>query len=303
MSKSRVETPPTDDLGLLQQLLTTQPPSQSRIGRSKQLRSLNQQRSIALKGYRFRGLFDIFLVHTERILFLFVIGFFGFWLYNGYIQDWIYSLRHQPAVQVAWSQIQPGASAAELDAALGQNLPYVPNIGAPPARPPDYLVPAQAFVLPPVPTPEPADPRPVRMLVPKMQLDSPVKEVFLQAGVWEVADYAVGYHHGTAMPGTGNTVMAGHAGFRGGVFARLGELAIGDDVYLETAQTRFHYQVAQVFSVWPNQVEVMYPTEDVQVTMITCTAWDTQRLIVIAKLVDQAPLSSNVGGGESRGSS
>jgi sortase A len=221
--------------------------------------------------------------------------FFGYWLFDGFVRDWWHA-RQQPTVNpIAWDQVQPGASAAELDAALGGSLPFV--VQAAPAPPVDYMIPAQVFDLPATPTPPPADPRPTRMIVGRMQLDSAINEVFLHDGVWEVAEYAVGYHHGTALPGTGNTVLAGHAGFRGGVFARLHELALGDDIYIDTANTRFHYRVVSTFSVGPEQVEVMYPTSTAQITMITCTAWDTQRLIVVAELVDQAPLSSSVGGG------
>lgn len=295
----------SNDLSLLRDLLQAAPPDHARSWRPAQLRSLNQQRALALKGYRFRGLLDRLLFWFERILLMIVLGFFGYWLYDSVGRDWWYTRQQPPTAVVRWEQLEPGASAAEIDRVLGSSLPYVAAAGALPAALPDYLVPAQQFVLPPsapTPTPAPADPRPLRMIVRAMELDSPVKEVFLREGVWEVADYAVGYHNGTAYPGSGNTVMAGHAGLRGGVFARLSNLKPGDDIYVETAQTRFHYQVSGMRSVWPDQVDVMYPTSQAILTMITCTAWDTQRLVVTAHLVDQAPLSSNGGGGELRGS-
>ena len=316
MPEAQNTNPSTDDMGFLQDLLTSQPPEHSGIRRAKKLRSLHEQRSLALGGYRFRTIVDRILVRTERMLVLAVMGFFLFWLYDGYGRDWLYRLRNPPQQVVQWEQIQPGTSAADLDRALGQNLPFVERSGAPPPRPPDYLVPAQSFSVnvptqllqeslteaAAAPLSELVNSRPVQMYIPAIQLHSSVIEVFLENGVWQVADYAVGYHHGTAAPGSGNTVMAGHAGFRGGVFARLGELTPGTDIYIETAHTRFHYQVTRVWSVWPHDVEVMYPTSQAQVTLITCTAWDTQRLVVIAELVDQAPLSAHVGGGESRGS-
>lgn len=236
-----------------------------------------------------------------------LIGFFGFWVYDFYVRDWLHKLQNPattPAVD--WSQIQPGASAAEIDRVLGSRLPSVAPAQAKVdvAQAPDYLVPAQKFVLPPTlptATPAPLDQTPLFIYIPALELTSPIKEVFLREDGWEVADYAVGYHHGTAHPGTGNTVTAGHAGLRGGVYARLPELQIGNDIYVDTASTRFHYQVSEIVSVWPTQVEVMYPTAEPILTMITCTAWDTQRLVVKANLVDQTPLSSKVGGGESRG--
>lgn len=294
-----VVTPQQDEFDateLLQTLLDVTPPvTKPTLRRPAQLRSLQQERKTALAGYRFRTFLDPVLWYAERILFVLLIGFFGYWLYDGYGRDWWHQRQQAPTAVVAWEQIQPGASAAEIDRMLGKQLPVVaPNIPVPLAQSPDYLAPAHEFVLlppTPTPTPNPLDIIPVHIVVPVMQLDSPVKEVYLREGTWEVADYAVGYHHGTAIPGTGNTVLAGHAGFRGGVFARLNELSVGDDIYLDTNTTRFHYQVSAIRNVWPDQVEVMYPTAETQITMITCTAWDTQRLVVIAQLVDQAPRS------------
>jgi sortase A len=296
----------TDDLSLLQDLLQAAPSEHSRSRRPAQLRSLQQQRTVALRSYRFRGILDQVLFRFERMLMIVVFGFFAYWLFNGPGRDWWYARQHPAAPVADLAQFKPGASAAEINALLvGSSLPYVASAGAAPAAPPDYLIPAQQFILPPViptATPEPSDPTPLYIYVPAMELASPVTEVFLREGVWEVADYAVGYHHGTAYPATGNTVMAGHAGIRGGVFARLPELKLGDDIYIETAQTRFHYRVSGIQNVQPTQVEIMYPTAESILTMITCTAWDTQRLVVTAHLVDQSPLSSKGGGGESRGS-
>lgn len=279
------------------------PAAQRAAHRPAQLRSLKQQRSTTLRGYRFRTVLDRLLVRAERLLMIVVVVFFGYWLYDGYGRDWWHARLNAAPVQVDWDYIPQGASAAEIEVAFGGHLPSSPASNIAPMSQPDYMVPAYQLELPPIPTAIPADPRPVRMIVPAMEVDSPVAEVFLRDGVWEVADYAVGYHHGTAPPGSGNTVLAGHAGFRGGVFARLPQLRIGDDVYLETSSIRYHYQVDGIQSVWPNQVEVMYPTADPILTMITCTAWDTQRLVVTARLIDQATLGASVEGGEPRGSS
>lgn len=135
------------------------------------------------------------------------------------------------------------------------------------------------------------DPHPQRLLIPAIGVDTVVQEVFIADGVWQVADYAAGYHHGSALPGeTGNVVMAGHAGLRGAVFRDLGTLAPGDVVLVDAGTWRHHYQVRQRLSVWPTQIEVMEPTPTPVLTLITCTAWDTQRLVVIADLIDSRPL-------------
>ena len=120
----------------------------------------------------------------------------------------------------------------------------------------------------------------------------PVYEVFQRDDGWEVAEYAAGFHNGTALPGTvGNSVFSGHAGLRGAVFKDLGRLKPGDDVIVETGGWRYVYRVRGSLSVWPNQIEVMDQTPTPVLTLITCTNWDTQRLVVVADLVDARPLS------------
>jgi sortase A len=156
-----------------------------------------------------------------------------------------------------------------------------------PATPvPDYISPRALRVSPVF-----SEQRPQRLIIPAIELDTPVKEVYIQDGIWQVADYAAGYHHGSAFPGEpGNTVIAGHAGLRGAVFRSLGTLRAGDDVLLDAGGNRYRYRVREQLSVWPTQTEVMRPTETPVLTLITCTAWDTQRLVVIADLVDTHPL-------------
>jgi sortase A len=176
-------------------------------------------------------------------------------------------------------------------------LPFVPPgmteaADAPDARRvPDYLAPAHVPIVPLA-----ADQRPQRLLIPRLDLSTPIKEVYIQDGVWQVADYAAGYHHGSALPGeAGNMVMAGHAGLHGAIFRSLGTLRSGDDVLVDAGGWRYRYQVREQMSVWPTQVDVMEPTATPVLTLITCTAWDTKRLVVIADLVDSRPLEGNVG--------
>lgn len=285
---------PDDDSTFLAGLLMAsgvEPSQPARQLRPAALRTKEQLRREALSGYRFRTRFDYLLIRLERILFIAIIGFFAWWLADGYGRDMLHRLRQPARPPVNLESVVPGASAAELTTQLGESLPYIRTSDVT-ARPPDYLIPAQSFplLLAPTPTPQPADPRPFRLIVPAMNLDTPVHEVFLENGIWQVAEYAAGYHHGTALPGEGNTVLAGHAGIRGAVFARLGDLKPGDDVYLDAGTTRYHYRVRSSRNVWPHEVQVMYPTAEPIVTMITCTAWDTQRLVVVAELLDTAPL-------------
>ncbi|MER3419180.1 MAG: hypothetical protein C4290_01050 [Chloroflexota bacterium] len=140
---------------------------------------------------------------------------------------------------------------------------------------------------------------PVRLVIPAIALDARVVEVgiVLEDGkpVWETAAFAVGYHRGTALPGEkGNTVMAGHisspVSHKGDVFRRLPELRIGDHVEIYTADRRLTYEVTEIRVVSPTAVEVMDPTPDATLTLITCypDRIYTKRLVVVAKLVPPA---------------
>ncbi len=149
--------------------------------------------------------------------------------------------------------------------------------------------------LPAIPRPE----LPTRLVIPAIALDARVVEVgiVIEDGkpVWETAAFAVGYHRGTALPGEkGNTVMAGHisspVSHKGDVFRRLPELRIGDRVEVYTAARRVTYEVMEIRVVSPTAVEVMDPTPDATLTLITCypDRVYTQRLVVVAKLVPPA---------------
>jgi sortase A len=99
--------------------------------------------------------------------------------------------------------------------------------------------------------------------------------------------------HGTALPGEqGTMALAGHAGLRGGVFRDLGALQLGDDVVVDAGGWRYRYRIRESFRVWPTQTDVLAPSADQSLILITCTNWDTQRLIVRADLVESKPIPS-----------
>jgi len=286
------------DDGLLHALLGAELPSRGATLAPAQLRSTAEQRRIALRPFKLRTWVDKALHRLEQGLVVAAVLVFGYWLYDGPVRDWM----HQRSVAVAEARsvprptpalripdTAPPAVAAQLPA-----LPFTtPNMDDPPAAAPappagpDFMEP-QALPV----RPQAADPRPQRLILPEIGVDIGVTEVFVVDGAWQVADYAAGYHHGSALPGTiGNTVMAGHAGLRGAVFRDLGGVGVGDEAIVETGGWRYVYRVREIKSVWPTQVEVMEATPNPVLTLITCTNWDTQRLIVVADLVDARPLS------------
>jgi sortase A len=120
-----------------------------------------------------------------------------------------------------------------------------------------------------------------------MFLDSPVHEVTVNMGHWEVAPMDIGHHEGTGNPGqVGNVVLAGHRDINSALFRELDRLKPGDEVFVSNTAREYRYIVKESFVVGPNHTEVMDPTNDKRVTLITCTpiGLDTQRLIVTAIL-------------------
>jgi LPXTG-site transpeptidase (sortase) family protein len=130
---------------------------------------------------------------------------------------------------------------------------------------------------------------PTEIRIPKIKLDTRVREVTVRFDTWEweVADFMAGHHTGTANPGdTGNVVIAGHRDIRGSVFLNLDKLKKGDDIFVYSGRGIFHYVVRTTKIVKPTAIEVMAPTSDARLTLITCTPVKiaSHRLIVIADL-------------------
>ncbi len=144
------------------------------------------------------------------------------------------------------------------------------------------------------PTPTPAvDPRlllPTRLRIPVMFLDSQVEQVRMKMDTWEVSPMLVGHHEGTGNPGqAGNVVLAAHRDVNSALFRDLDRLKPGDEIFVSNSLREYRYVVKESFVVRPDQTEVMSPTQDSRVTLITCTpiGLATQRLVVIAVLDEQ----------------
>lgn len=134
---------------------------------------------------------------------------------------------------------------------------------------------------------------PTRLRIPVMSLDNVVEEVDVDMGKWQVSALNVGHHKGTGNPGEqGNVVLAAHRDINSALFRELDRLAPGDAVYVSNSLGEYRYIVKESFVVNPNQTEVMDPTDDKRVTLITCTpiGLATQRLIVVALLDESYPL-------------
>jgi sortase A len=150
---------------------------------------------------------------------------------------------------------------------------------------PEHLRPlVQSLANLPVPTPGPQQ---------AIQIDIPAIGILnwpiVQGDGWEQLKKGVGQHIGSANPGeNGNVVLAGHNDVFGEVFRDLDKLQPGDQVILYTMKQQFIYIVTETRIVEPSQVEVMDPTSDPTVTLISCYPFmvDNRRIVVFAKLLN-----------------
>ncbi len=207
-----------------------------------------------------------------------------------------------PAIGLEGSQVVLGTTTPTL-------LPYMPASA--------FSTPEPIVTLPsyPIPTPEvlstqaagePApDTSPIRRIViPALGLDTVVAYVpydedkmsWLIDGLRE----EVAWLGETSWPGLGgNTVLAGHITVRGlgnGPFRYLENLAVGDQVTVYTDENVYTYKMREQVSVDETDLGVLLPTTQAQLTLITCTGWDTElniyryRRVVFADLVHTEPV-------------
>jgi LPXTG-site transpeptidase (sortase) family protein len=127
-----------------------------------------------------------------------------------------------------------------------------------------------------------------RIIIPSIGVDSKVVEVGWevteqngqQVAVWQVAEYAVGHHRGSANPGEGsNIVLAGHVGGYGKVFKDLINVREGEQIILFAGGQQHLYVVREQAivheeGVSPEQqaMNALYiaPTSEEMVTLVTC---------------------------------
>lgn len=126
---------------------------------------------------------------------------------------------------------------------------------------------------------------PLRILIPALAIDLPVKEARIINGYWEVFPDTAGFGSGSAYPDeAGNQVIFAHA--REGLFLPLRKAKVEQMIYVITNEKWYSYKIEEVKEVLPSQTEVIGPTPDTILTLYTCSGYaDSKRLIVKAKKI------------------
>lgn len=133
-----------------------------------------------------------------------------------------------------------------------------------------------------------------RIVIDAIGLDalvSPVGLVFRGGELqYDVPSLEAGQYAGTAAPGDpGNTVIGGHVARRGasGVFQKLPQIVAGDVVQVFRGDQVFRYFITEIRVVAADATDVMSPTQDATLTLITCFPDDNyaERLVVVGRLL------------------
>jgi sortase A len=115
--------------------------------------------------------------------------------------------------------------------------------------------------------------------------------------VWNVAEYAVGWHQNSARPGEpGNTVLTAHSNVKGEVFRYLADVDQGSiiKVYVDGTPREYKIDLTTIVKEAGEPLEVrlrnaqwIAPTTDERLTLVTCWPYphSTHRFIVVAKPV------------------
>ena len=124
--------------------------------------------------------------------------------------------------------------------------------------------------------------------IPKINLEYPILEIenIDPKSAEKPMKLSIIKYWGENVNDYGNLSIAGHNNKDGTMFGKTKKLKIGDIVELTdlTGQT-IQYSIYDIFVTDPNDVSILLPKEEIirEVTLITCTNGNKQRLILKAK--------------------
>ncbi|MFN8470795.1 MAG: sortase [Anaerolineae bacterium] len=249
--------------------------------------------------------FSVFIVWQEGFTALFV------------------TLNPNPAGYSRHVGSMPSAADPRRQALLAQLYPRTPTPIPPATETPvpeapdeplaDAPQPAEVAPAPqaptPTPTPAPGSEPPKRLIVPSLGIDTEVVPVGFKlvdengelTREWETADYAAGYHEGSANPGeNGNLVISGHNNIRGRVFRLLERAKPGDAIYVDTASGRRYVYMVREQVIVPEagvsdakhreNARYLAQSDDARLTLVSCWPYwtNTHRVIVVAEFIGMA---------------
>ena len=179
----------------------------------------------------------------------------------------------------------PDAATISGDGISNQMLVNQPVV-SPPTEIPTHLKPLlkPETNVPTIVIPEPVPQPGTRIVIPSIGVDATIGE----GTDWEALKYQVGHHPGTANPGErGNSVLAAHNDIYGEIFRYLPDVPLGEVITIYAGAESFRYRITERKIIRPQQTEVMLPTTEPTVTLISCYPYliDTHRIVLFGELV------------------
>lgn len=125
---------------------------------------------------------------------------------------------------------------------------------------------------------------PVRVVIPKLSIDLPVKATPVINGYWQVSSSTATYGLGSGIIGeTGNSVIFAHS--RNDQFLPIKKISMGSNIYVYTKSKWFNYKVNSIKKVDPTNIDVIKPTSEHILTLYTCDGPnDSKRFVVQATI-------------------
>lgn len=126
---------------------------------------------------------------------------------------------------------------------------------------------------------------PERILIPQAGIDLLVTPTKVINNQWEISEESASYLLGSGIPGKeGNVIIYGHN--KNYLFGPIRWLKENEEIKIINKKgEEFIYQITEIKTVSPENVEVLAPTEDAALTLYTCAGFlDRERFVVVAKL-------------------
>lgn len=127
---------------------------------------------------------------------------------------------------------------------------------------------------------------PRRIIIPEAGIGLEVISQEIVDEKWKISETGASYLLGSGAPGKpGNMVIYGHN--KRNLFGPIRWLKKGAEIKVETEDGQtYNYKVVETKTVSPKNVEVLSGTEDITLTLYTCTGvFDSQRFVVVAKML------------------
>ena len=126
--------------------------------------------------------------------------------------------------------------------------------------------------------------------IPKINIQYPILaiETSNPEETKEPMKYGIVKYWGGNVNDYGNLSIAGHNNYNGTMFGKTKNLKIGDIVELtDLTKTTMQYEIYDIFVTDPNDVRILATNDETirEVTLITCTNGNRERLILKAKQI------------------